>query len=289
MGVVFVALVVLVSACGGAPVANPDGILQVTVSIVPQIYFVERIGGEHVSVTAMVGPGANPATYEPKPEQLKALSRSVAYFSIGVPFEGAWLDKIASASPEIRIVDTIADIERVPMAVHEDDDDHAAGAPDPHVWLSPRLVKLQAQTIYEVLVQLAPEHEAAFQANLDAFVADIDRLESDIHQVLSGVNQREFMVFHPSWGYFARDFGLQQIAIEIGGQEPSAQELAQLISTAKAEGIRVVLAQPEFSTASAETIANAIDGEVLLISPLAADWLENMRRVARTFAGALGG
>jgi len=264
-------------------------VLHVTVSIVPQVYFVERIGGEHVSATAMVVPGANPATYEPKPEQLKALSRSAAYFSIGVPFEAAWLDKIASTNPEMTMVDTIAGIERIPIDAHGDDDhDHAAGAPDPHVWLSPRLVKVQAQAIYEALVELAPEHAGAFQANLGTFLDDIDALESEVRETLSRIKTDKFMVFHPSWGYFARDFGLEQIAIEVGGQEPSAQELAALIEEARAEGIRVILAQPEFSTTDAETIAREIGGEVLLISPLAADWMENLRQVAATFAKVLG-
>jgi len=283
--VVLVVLAVLITACGEAPAATPGGTLQVTVSIVPQVYFVERIGGEYVSVTPMVLPGDNPETYEPKPAQLKALSHSAAYFSIGVPFEGAWLERIASANRQIKMVDTIAGIERMPMATPEPG--QPAGAPDPHVWLSPRLVKVQAQTIYEALAQLAPEHQVAFKANLDAFVADIDGLQSDIQQTLTGVKQRKFIVFHPSWGYFARDFDLQQIPIEVGGREPSAQELAQLISTAKADGIHVVFAAPEFSTASAETIAKAIDGQVLLISPLAADWLGNMRTVAQTFAEVL--
>jgi zinc transport system substrate-binding protein len=283
--VVLVVLAVLITACGEAPAATPGGTLQVTVSIVPQVYFVERIGGEYVSATPMVLPGDNPETYEPKPAQLKALSHSAAYFSIGVPFEGAWLDRIASANRKMKMVDTIAGIERMPMATPEPG--QPAGAPDPHVWLSPRLVKVQAQTIYEALAQLAPEHQVAFKANLDAFVADIDGLQSDIQQTLTGVKQRKFIVFHPSWGYFARDFDLQQIPIEVGGREPSAQELAQLISTAKADGIHVVFAAPEFSTASAETIAKAIDGQVLLISPLAADWLGNMRTVAQTFAEVL--
>jgi len=237
----------------------------------------------------MVVPGANPATYEPKPEQLKALSRSAAYFSIGVPFEGAWLDKIAATNPQMVIVDTVAGIERIPIEAHGDDDlEHAAGAPDPHVWLSPRLVKAQAQTIYEALATLAPEHADTFQANLDAFLGDIDALEAEIRGILSGVKGHKFMVFHPSWGYFARDFGLEQIAIEIGGQEPSAQELAALVEEARTEGIRVILAQPEFSTTDVETIAKEIGGKVLLVSPLAADWLENLRQVARAFAEVLG-
>jgi zinc transport system substrate-binding protein len=305
-----VSLVLLVSAAVAcAPICAPgtdstDDKLNVVVSIVPQKYFVERIGGDHVSVSVMVEPGASPATYEPKPEQLKALSSAAAYFSIGVPFENAWLDKIAAANDEMMMVDTITNIERMPMEAHdhheeegeeheeevehEEEHDHAEGAPDPHVWLSPALVKVQSQAIYEALSELDPAHEAEYNANLDAFIADIDALRADIEATLSGLENKKFMVFHPAWGYFAHDFGLEQIPVEVGGQEPSAQEMAHLIEEAKEEGIRVVFAQPEFSTQDAETIAKEIGGEVLLISPLAPDWLENMRTVAQTFADVLG-
>ena len=272
----------------GAPSEWPsrgDGTLNVVVSIVPQRYFVERVGGNLVDVSVMVEPGASPATYEPKPEQLKALSGAAAYFSIGVPFEDAWLAKIAETNVDMMVVDTIADVERVPMGARHQDGE--AGVPDSHVWLSPELVKVQSRAIYETLAQLDPGHRDEYAANLDAFIADIDALEADVRATLSGLESNKFMVFHPAWGYFARDFGLEQIPVEVGGQEPSAQELAHLIEVAKQEGIQVIFAQPEFSTQDAETIAQEIDGEVLLISPLAPDWLENMRQVAQTFADVL--
>ena len=284
-------------ACGKAPGPAGDGKLDVVVSIVPQRYFVERIGGDYVAVSVMVEPGNSPATYEPKPEQLKALSSAAAYFSIGVPFENAWLIKIAEANKDMMMVDTIANVERMPMAAHqhrdeegkrEEENEHGEGALDPHVWLSPELVKVQSQAIYEALAHLDPAHEDAYKANLGAFIADIDALEADVKATLSGLKSDKFMVFHPAWGYFALDFGLEQIPIEVGGQEPSAQELAHLIEEAKEEGIQVVFAQPEFSTEDAETIAQEIGGEVLLISPLAPDWLDNMRRVAQAFADVLG-
>ena len=284
-------------ACGKTPGPAGDGKLDVVVSIVPQRYFVECIGGDYVTVSVMVEPGNNPATYEPKPKQLKALSSAAAYFSIGVPFEHAWLTKIAEANRDMMMVDTIANVERMPMAAHhhrdeegekEGEHEHAEGALDPHVWLSPELVKVQSQAIYEALARLDPAHEDAYKANLDAFIADIDALEADVKATLSGLKSNKFMVFHPAWGYFALDFRLEQIPIEVGGQEPSAQELAHLIEEAKEEGIQVVFAQPEFSTEDAETIAQEICGEVLLISPLAPDWLDNMRQVAQAFADVLG-
>ena len=291
-----VGLMLMVSLLGcGRAGSGDEGKLTVMVSIMPQKYFVERIGGEHVTVDVMVEPGASPHTYEPKPEQMRALSEAAAYFSIGVDFETVWLDKIAAANEEMRMVDTIRGIELRPMAAHlhdahdeeSEDEVTAEGALDPHVWISPALVKSQAEVIYEALVALDPAHQAEYEANLAAFVADIEALERDIRATLEGVENRKFMVFHPSWGYFANDFGLEQIPVEIGGQEPSARELTQVIATAREEQIKVIFAQPEFSTADAETIAREIDGEVLLISPLAYDWLENMRQVAETFAEVL--
>jgi len=262
------------------------------VSIVPQRYFVERVGGEHVDVNVMVLPGNSPATYEPRPEQLTALSKSAVYFSIGVPFEKAWLARIAAVNEVMRVVDTAAGIERVPIGAHYkvelgDRPETDAEGRDPHIWLSPSLVKIQAQNIYEALVTLDPDNEDDYETNLDRFIADINGLIADIEETLAGVPSRKFMVFHPAWGYFGDDFELEMIPIEVGGQEPSAAELADLVATAEAEGIRVIFAQPEFSTEDAETIAQEIDGEVLLISPLAENWLENLRQVADTFAQVL--
>ena len=269
-------LLILLLSVGCRPVATLEstGKIKVTVSILPQKYFVERIGGQYVDVNVMVLPGASPATYEPKPEQIKALSLADAYVSIGVPFENAWLERIASANPDTLMVDTTQGIERV--------------GDDPHIWLSPKLVKVQAQTICDALAQLDPTHEAAYQANLNSFLVDIDALDDDIRTTLTGVKSRKYMVFHPSWGYFARDYELEMIPIEIGGQEPSAAELAALITEANEAEIRVIFAQPEFSTRDAETIAREIGGDVLLISPLALDWPDNLRKAAEVFAEALG-
>jgi zinc transport system substrate-binding protein len=282
---------------GEITASESNGPLNVTVSILPQKYFVERMGGDHVSVNVMVQPGASPATYEPRPEQLAALSEADAYFSIGVPFENAWLDRIASANSEMLMVDTTTGIARMPMKAHRhgEAEEHEEEVyhegepenPDPHVWLSPTLVKTQAQTIYGALVALDPAHEDAYEANLDRLIADIDALDAGIRETLEAVESKRFMVFHPAWGYFARDYGLEMIPVEIGGQEPSAAEMAALVAEAQAEDIKVIFAQPEFSTRAAETIANEIGGQVLLISPLAPDWLDSLRHVADTFAEVL--
>ncbi len=268
------------AACSPVAGAEPTAtdLLNITVSIVPQQYFVERIGGEYVQVNVMVEPGASPATYEPKPEQMTALSNAAAYISIGVPFESAWLEKIQSANPEMMLVDTTQGIERQATP---------GGGFNPHIWLSPALVKIQSQTIYNTLAELDPAHQDQFKANLEAFLTEIDKLDAEIRATLEKTASKKFIVFHPAWGYFARDYGLQEIPIEVNGQEPSAQELARLIQTAQAENIKIVFVQPEFSQEDAQTIAKEIGGEVLSISSLAPDWLANLQKVADTFAAVL--
>lgn len=297
----FSIIMMLLAACSPAANLQPvkesaSDALQVTVSILPQKYFVERIAGDHVNVNVMVLPGANPETYEPKPEQMAQLSESAAYFSIGVPFETTWLDKIAAANPSMLMVDTASGIERIPMVEeHSHEGETGQADPvggdqenlDPHIWLSPELVKIQAVHTYDAMVSLDPSNQAEYQKNLDAFTADIDALENDIQNKLSNLKSNKFIVFHPSWGYFARDFGLEQIPVQIGGQDPSAQEMAELIDEAKLDQVQVIFAQPEFSTTAAETIAQEIGGKVLLISPLSEDWLDNLKQVSQTFADVL--
>ncbi len=221
---------------------------------------------------------------------MAALSNSAAYFSIGVEFEEVWLDKIAAANADMLMVDLIANIERMPMDAHgheEEEDAHDGETLDPHVWTSPQLVKTMSQTIYEALAGLDPQNKDEYKTNLDGFIAEIEVLEEDISSSLAASEGGKFFVYHPSWGYFARDFGLEQVPIEIGGTEPSASELAALIDEAKAAGAKVIFVQPEFSTRSAETIASEIGGSVVLISPLDLDWMDNLRNVALAFSGVL--
>jgi len=144
-----------------------------------------------------------------------------------------------------------------------------------------------AAVIARELGELNPQRADYYNANLAEFTLDIEGLQSDIRASLEPLASRKFMVFHPAWGYFAREFGLEQIAIELGGTEPSASQLADLLDEARKEGIRVIFAQPEFSTRSAETIAREIGGAVILITPLEENWLTNMERVAQALTDNL--
>lgn len=285
----------LLNACQAAqPGTTAQSKPLVFVSILPQQYFVQRIAGDTVQIEVMVGPGAEPHTYEPKPAQMSALAQANLYFSIGDAFETTWLGRLQDINPNLKVVDTAAGITKRKMEAHDgsaeehtEDTNTEAGELDPHIWLSPPLVAVQAQTIHDALVTLNPDQKALYDANLQAFQADISALDASLKAELSNLSTHSFMVYHPSWGYFADAYGLTQIPIEIGGTEPSPSELAAIIDEAKAQNIHVIFAQPEFSNRSAETIAAEIQGKVVMIDPLAENWLENLQTVGQALAQGL--
>ena len=167
---------------------------------------------------------------------------------------------------------------------HEDEED---GIPDPHVWTSPTASKALASAILSALIQIDPEGNGEYRNNYDRLIQEIEVLDSDLKQLLAGKQGTRFLVYHPSWGYFARDYGLIQIPVELEGKEPGPRELAQVIRMAKKEGITVIFAQPQLSEKSARIVADAIDGKVVLADPLSEDWANNLRHVGRSIHEAL--
>ena len=264
--------------------------LSVYVSILPQKYFVQQICRELADVQVMVPSGASPATYEPKPRQMAAISKARIYFSIGVPFESAWLKKIAGTNPAMAVVPTDRDIQKRPMAVdhhHEEQTPPEHGTLDPHIWLSPPLVMIQARTILEAMQAADPVHRSVYESNFNAFMSQLSDLDTEVRGIFSGRTGRQFMAFHPSWAYFAQAYGLKQVPIEIEGKEPKPAHLRELIEHAREDKIQAVFVQPQFSARSAKLIAGEIGAQVIIADPLAEDWAENLRAVARKFESAL--
>jgi zinc transport system substrate-binding protein len=283
----------------------PIGRLRVAVSIPPQKYFVERIGGELVEVTTMVPPGADPHTYEPRPSRMASLSGAMLYFSMGMEFESVWLARFRNVSKGMKVIPMHEGLERMAMADdahgHDQDEEeghadeghaeegHGVGLPDPHVWLSPPLVRVMAFNILEALVREDPENAGEYRKNYAAFCQEVSKLDAGILEflALNDVLGREFLVFHPSFGYFARHYGLQQTVIEAGGKEPGPAELVGLIEHVRERGLKTVFVEPQFSEKSARVVARAINGSVVQLNPLAADWADNMWVVVRAVtAGA---
>jgi zinc transport system substrate-binding protein len=245
------------------------------VSILPQAYFVERIGGQHVTVHVLVGPGQSPATYEPTPQQMAALAESQVYFRIGTPFEEAFIGKIAGAFKSLEIIDTR---QGVPLRYFQGTGDKQI--PDPHIWLDPKRVKIQAQTISKALRRLASTYAEDFENNLRTFQRDLDIADAKIAEALAPVKGERFYVFHPAFGYFAESYGLQQMAIEIEGKEPSAKQLADLMDRAKKDHVRVIFVQPQYAKKDAEAVAKAIGGAVVPMNPLPRDYLTSLQEIA---------
>lgn len=273
--------------------------LPVFVTILPQKYFVQQIGKDLVDVQVMVHPGADPHTYEPTPQQMVAISRAKLYFAVGIEFEEAKLDKIIATNPSIKVIHTDHGINKIAMVEHEhekgehheeaehDKDRHEHAGLDPHIWLSPPLVKIQAHTILTALQEADPQHRSVYEANFKAFTAQIDQLDADLKKIFAGKKGLQFIVFHPAWGYFAHAYGLKQVPIEMEGKNPKPAQLKELIQHARENRIKVVFVQPQFSTQSAKVVAREIGGQVAFADSLAEDWMANIREVAEKFEAAL--
>jgi zinc transport system substrate-binding protein len=293
----------------------PPAVVSAFCSIAPQEFFVQRVGGELVSVKVLVGPGQSPHTFEPTPRQMADLAESGVYFAIGLPFEDKLLKRVEELGSGIQMVDTSEGIPRRQVEdahAHDEEDgsapgkdtlhgdraastDHASsahnddhgGLPDPHTWLNPRFAKVQARNICSALKELTPEHGAELEENLSRLLRDLDALDAELTDALGPLAGESIYVFHPAFGYFADAYGLRQVPIELGGMEPSARELAGLIDHAISEGVRVIFVQPQFSTRSARAIAEEIGAVVVPIDPLSANYMDNLRNIAREVKQAL--
>lgn len=259
----------------------------VTVSILPQKYFVEQIAGDYVQVNVMVPPGMNPATCDLNTEQLRKLYDSDLCFTIGhLPFEVTHLYPILENQRHIRVINHSEGLSLLSGSCsHAHEAGHRHGGTDPHIWLSPANARRMAATIRDALTQQYPEQAAAFAGNHDRLAAEIDRIAGQARETFE---QREagggiFLIYHPALTYFAADYGLEQVSIEDEGKEPNPAHLKELIDLAKEKNIRLIFIQSQFDSANAEAIADAIQGKVIPIDPLAENWTQEMERLIGIF------
>ncbi len=319
----FLGLAILFATFSPGQASADQDRIQAMVSIAPQKYFAERIGGEMIDTTVLLPPGANPHTFEPKPSQIRKMGQADLYMAIGVEYENALLPRIKSTHPDLDIVHLDRGIQKISMLQdcghghdhdhdhhsehnhghdhennhhnghnhehdHHNGHDHGHEGLDPHVWLSPDLAMIIADNVYRALSEAMPQAETEFKENYLSFIRELLELDQEIKSIFNDVPPgNKFMVFHPAWGYFARAYGLVQVPVEVEGREPRSADLKELIDTAREENIKVVFVSPQFSKRSAETIADSIDGETVSIDPLAENWKENMLTVAEKFRKAM--
>jgi zinc transport system substrate-binding protein len=302
----------LLTACNIAtittPQISPEPKPHIIVSILPQKFFVEQIGGNLVTVNAMIGPGYSPATYEPTPQDIQKLNTAQIYFRIGhIGFEQTQMDNLAQINPNMTIIDTSEGINLRNLEAHshdeeegkeghhhekeeenehhetedEDEAQNQAGT-DPHIWLSPILVKHQAEIITNALIDLDPQHAQQYTNNKNNFIDQLNTLDNQLQHILAPFKDKTILVYHPAFGYLADQYGFHQQHIEIEGKTPTIEQMQTIIQTAKQQQIKAIFVQQQFDTKSAETIASEIGGTVIPLDPLAEDYLNNMQTIATT-------
>lgn len=306
-------IVVVFFVFGAATARSAEADPLVAVSIEPQRYAVDKITGGKVETVVLVPAGADPHTYEPKPSQVMRLAGASVYLSMGLEFEKAWLGRLGGINPDLPVIPMNTGLE-IATAHHDEDatevvyvgsemsgkhgqekpnshdqDKHHHSGMDPHVWTSPAGMKRMAENALAALVRIDPGHAEEYRANAAVFQAEIDTLDAELRALFADVpeSDRVFLVFHPAWGHFAEAYGLQQLSIETDGKEPGPVELARLIESARTHGVRAIFIQPQMSRRTAGSVAGAVGAQVVEADPMAPDWEQNLRRVARAFRLAM--
>lgn len=242
--------------------------IGVVVSILPLAEFVEQVGKDKVEVTVIVPPGADPHLFELTPVQLKKISQAQLYVEVGsgLNFELTWMDKIKLIYKDMLICNSSIGITLVDK--------------DPHIWLSPRNAKTMVENISEALIKIDPLSQKYFKKNSIEYINKLDLLDKEIKARLEGVKNRRFISYHPSWGYFAKEYGLIQIAIENEGKEPSAASLAHIIDQIRAFNISIILVSPQYNIKSAEVVAKEVGAQIIIADDLSMDYINNLRKLA---------
>src|SRR5690554_527106 len=249
----------------------------VTVSILPQKTFIEKIAGNDFDIQVLVPHGASPETYELIPSQLKQIAQSSVWFRLGyIGFEVTWMERMGQISRGMELVNLSEGLDLIAgNVIQHGDHVHLEGV-DPHTWMSPRLVKQMSERTTRVLSELNPERKSVYENNFHAFSKEIDELDATLRAALKDYRGRSFFTFHPGLAYYARDYNLIQYALEADGKEPTAQHMAKMVELAKKENIGVIYIQSEFDQDHAKVFAEEIKGEVVELSPLDPEWKENL-------------
>ncbi|WP_167610573.1 metal ABC transporter solute-binding protein, Zn/Mn family [Maribellus sediminis] len=255
----------------------------ITVSILPQRTFVEKIVGDDFAVNVLIPPGSSPAAYTLLPSQLKDISKSAVWFRIGyIGFEHSWKDKVSEANPKMKVINISEGLDLIADKMEQHGDHMHIDGVDPHVWLAPLMVKKMSKTILDEVVALNPEKKEEYTANYKKFAEECDQLDAELRAKLEPYKGRKFIVFHPSLSYYAREFGLDQYSLETGGKEPTPQHMKSVVDMANKENIRVIYIQSEFDREHARVFADEIKGKIVQVWPLNPEWEKNLRDMTDT-------
>jgi zinc transport system substrate-binding protein len=287
-----IVLLIIVMVLALSSIVNAQEKVIVATSIGAQGFIVEQIAGDLVDVEVMIKPGQEPHTFEVTPRQMTRLSKASLMFVLGFPFEKRLTAKLTAVNSKLKIIDSSKGIKKRMMAEHDHDhhghDHHHGEEADPHTWLSPEGVEIYAKNIYQVLSELLPDSKSLLKTNLDKLLARNNQLAGKIKARLKSFEGKSFMVFHPSFGYFADYAGLKQVAIEAAGKKPSAKQMGNIIKEAKKHQIKVIFVQPQFDQSSAQVVAKAIGARLEVVDPLGADVFHFFEDMSKKLAASLG-
>lgn len=283
--------IVGLSACQGK---KEGGTRTISVTIEPQRYFAEKIAGDLFQINCVTPAGQSPETYDPTPQQMVQISQSQAYFRIGeIGFEQAWMKNLQSQNPDMFVFDLSEGMELIKNEeeAHEEGEahhHHHHGSVDPHIWTSISGARVIAQNTSQAFIKLDPENQEIYRAGYQRLIEEIDSTEAEMKQLLQPLAGTAFIIYHPALTYFAREFGLKQLCIELDGKEPSPAQLKQLLEMATQSGAKVVFVQQEFDQKNAELIAKETGCRLVTINPLSYNWHDEMIRLATILAGKDG-
>lgn len=259
----------LIISCGRK--GSDSGEKIITVSIAPFKYFVEQIAGDDFKVNVMVPAGADPHTYEPFPEQINKLRKSVAYISNGyLGFELNWLDRFYETNMSMKRLSLGDGIDPL-TTEHHHENGHIEGA-DPHYWVSPKCALVMASSVKGMLCELNPLHKQEYETNYQLLISKIQEIDKRARELFSEVPDKSFMIYHPNLAYLARDYGLEEIPVEFEGKEPSPSRMRELIDRARKDKLKTIFVQVEYDTKNAKAIAGEIGAQIILIDPLSENW-----------------
>ncbi len=271
----------------------------VAVTIVPQAAFVEAIAGDLVEVVTIIPPGGSPASYEPTPQSMVKVADSSVYFSIGVPAEKGSILPQTDGLNIVELADLVNDVypDRMFEDEHdeheedvdheEEEDEHGHEGRDPHIWLSISRVKLMLEIMKDEIIKIDPENEEVYQSNYEAYVSQLDELDSRVKELFADKEEHAFLIYHPSFGYFADDYGLEMIELEEDGKEAGADHMQEIIDIAREHNLNTVFYQAEISSTQVEALIDELDAQKVQLDPLSKDYITNYWEVATLIADSL--
>lgn len=293
-------IICLVSACilflsaatgfagGRQEAGSRDGVIEVYASVAPQADIIQRIGGEHVSIGMLIGPGQDAHTFDPSPRQIERLGRSEILFVTGLEYEFNIVQALRRSAPGVRIVELFQDIELREIERHWVNPDaahsHENEPGDPHIWLGFNEVRVQARHIRDALTEARPHLSADFEQGYTEMLALVDEIEQEAEERLGHLRGRSVMVYHPAFGYMLDHFEIRQLSIEAGGREPSPRQLRVAIEEALAAGVSIIFTQPEYDDVASRSVARAVGARTEVVTDLGSDWPELMRNIAMQFS-----